>query len=180
MTVVTPINDGAAAGRFGAAEAAAIEENAMLYGLLALIVAAAFAGAAIYINVAEHPARLQLPIGPLLTQWKPSYGRGFTMQASLAVVGSLLGGLAWWRSGQALWLPGAAVLLANWPYTLLVIMPVNRRLNATDPARADEVTTRRDLIRWGRLHAVRSLLGVFATVLLLIATLLALPVGVGP
>ena len=141
----------------------------MLSGLLAIIVAALFTGAALYINIAEHPARLRLPVGPLLTQWKPSYARGFAMQASLAVVGSVLGGFAWWQTGQTAWLVGAAVLLANWPYTLLVIMPVNRRLTATDPARADEVTTRRDLIRWGHLHAVRSALGVLATALLLIA-----------
>lgn len=144
----------------------------MLFGLLATIVAALFTGAALYINLAEHPARLRLPIGPLLTQWKPSYARGFAMQASLAVVGSVLGGLAWWQTSQTMWLVGAAVLLANWPYTLLVIMPVNLRLTATDPSRADEGATRRDLIRWGHLHAVRSALGVLATTLLLIAALI--------
>ena len=140
----------------------------MIWGLLALVIAAAFAGAAIYINLAEHPARLGLPVGALLTQWKPSYTRGFAMQASLAVLGGISGALAWWESRDSLWLAGAIVLVANWPFTLLVIMPTNLRLMATAPVSAD-ATTRSLLERWGRLHAVRSVLGAIATLLFLMA-----------
>jgi hypothetical protein len=142
----------------------------MIWGLLALVTAAAFAGAAIYINVAEHPARLGLPVGPLLTQWKPSYARGFAMQASLAVLGGAFGALAGWTTGNGLWLAGAVVLVANWPLTLLAIMPTNLRLMATAPESAD-AATRSLLERWGRLHAVRSVLGAIATVLFLVAAL---------
>jgi hypothetical protein len=140
----------------------------MIWGLLALVIAAAFAGAAIYINLAEHPARLGLPVGALLTQWKPSYTRGFAMQASLAVLGGISGALAWWESRDSLWLAGAIVLVANWPFTLLVIMPTNLRLMATAPDLAD-AATRSLLERWGRLHAVRSVLGAIATLLFLMA-----------
>ena len=140
----------------------------MIWGLLALVIAAAFAGAAIYINLAEHPARLGLPVGALLTQWKPSYTRGFAMQASLAALGGISGALAWWASRDGLWLAGAIVLVANWPFTLLVIMPTNLRLMATAPDSAD-ATTRSLLERWGRLHAVRSVLGAIATLLFLMA-----------
>jgi hypothetical protein len=140
----------------------------MIWGLLALVIAAVFAGAASYINLAEHPARLGLPVGALLTQWKPSYTRGFAMQASLAVLGGISGALAWWESRDSLWLAGAIVLVANWPFTLLVIMPTNLRLMATAPDFAD-AATRSLLERWGRLHAVRSVLGAIATLLFLMA-----------
>jgi hypothetical protein len=63
----------------------------MLAGELALVVAALFSGAALYVGVAEQPARLNLDDAALLTEWKPAYKRGFAMQAPLALLGFVLG-----------------------------------------------------------------------------------------
>ena len=144
----------------------------MLTGQLALISAALFTGAAVYVNVSEQPARLKLDDRALLTEWKPSYKHGAAMQAPLALIGAALGFAAWWQAGDWRWLAGAIVILANWPYTLLVIKPVNDRLLAT--AAADAGAQVRSLIaQWGRLHAGRSAMGVLTTVLFLWASLRA-------
>jgi hypothetical protein len=139
-------------------------------GLLALMVAALFTGAAIYVNVAEQPARLMLDDHALLMEWKPSYKRGAAMQASLALVGFVLGIIAWWQSSHSGFLIGAAAIIAPWPWTLLVIKPVNDTLLATAPEQAGP-RSRTLLVRWGALHAVRSALGALASLAFLVACL---------
>jgi len=140
-----------------------------LAGLLAFFAASLFAGAALYISIAEHPARMKLEDdAAALAQWKPSYARGKAMQGALALIGSLLAFWAWWEGGDWLWLAGGVFLLINWPYTLLVIMPVNRRLEAIAPEEAG-TESRTLLARWGRLHAMRSLFGTAAALMMLLA-----------
>ncbi len=141
-----------------------------MFGEFALVVAALFTGAAIYINWAEQPARLGLDDQAMLEEWKPSYARGVQMQASLAVIGFILGTLEWMVTGRWIWLAGAVALVANWPFTIFVIMPVNKELEATPIERASAQT--RELVeKWGMLHGVRSALGTLATLIFLWASI---------
>jgi len=128
----------------------------MIITSLALATAAAFTGAAAYINWSEQPARLALDDASLLKEWKLSYANGLKMQASLAMVSGLLGLAAFFFEHHSMAAVGGVLMLANWPYTILAINPTNRRLGAM----ADGGVSPRPLIqRWGRLHAGRTLLG---------------------
>lgn len=140
----------------------------MILGHLALLVAAVFTGAALYINVVEQPARLRLAASAALGEWKPAYRRGTAMQASLAVAGFALGAAAFRETGNWQWLAGGVLLIANWPYTLIGIMPTNRRLLDTREDEAGE-DTRRLIANWGQLHMVRTGLGVVASLVFLSA-----------
>ncbi|HEX8586290.1 MAG TPA: DUF1772 domain-containing protein [Allosphingosinicella sp.] len=132
--------------------------------LAALVAATLFTGAALYISLVEHPARLGLEDRPLLAQWQPSYKRALPLQSGLAVVGGVAGLWAWFSLSEWQWLAGSITLLANWPFTLIVIMPVNKRLMAMEQREAG-LDSRNMLLRWGNLHNVRSGLGSLSMLL---------------
>ena len=140
----------------------------MFAGYLALVTAALFTGAAFYVSFAEQPARPGLNDHALLAQWKPAYKRGFAMQAPLAVTGFVLGIVAWRLTGGVMFLIGGALLLANWPWTIFGIMPTNKVLLATELEAASS-QSRALIVKWNRLHSVRTVLGCLAILAFLIA-----------
>ena len=123
---------------------------------LATVASGLFTGAAIYINLVEHPARMQAGTQLALTEFAPSYHRATRMQVSLAAIGFVSALQAWRSSADARWLVGGGGLVAVIPFTVLVILPTNKQL--LDPATARDLERAEQLLtRWGRLHAVRSL-----------------------
>lgn len=136
--------------------------------LLAFIAGTLFAGAALYINVAEHPARLRLDTRSAAQQWAPSYQRATWLQAPLALLSLIAGVIAWLQGAGVGWLIGALLVGAVVPFTFLAVMPTNNKL--LDPARnLDAPETRELLVRWGRLHAVRTVLSLAGVVVFAVA-----------
>jgi uncharacterized membrane protein len=125
-----------------------------------------FAGAAIYIDLAEQPARKQIDTAAALAEWRPSYMRA-VVQPLLAAVGSLSALAAWLMGASVWWLVGGVLLVAVIPYTLIVVFPTNNKLLDPDIDN-DPDLARRLLIRWGRLHTVRSAMSLAAVLVFML------------
>jgi Domain of unknown function (DUF1772) len=133
---------------------------------VAVLACALFTGAAIYITSVEHPARMQCGVEIAATEFAPSYRRATVMQATCAAVG-LASSVAAWLAGATLWWLVAGLLLGSViPFTLIAILPTNKRLLSPELDRRS-AEAERLLVRWGRLHAVRSVLSVLALLLFL-------------
>jgi len=125
-----------------------------------------FAGAAFYINLVEHPARRSLETSAAVIEWATSYKRATFMQAPLAVIGFIAGTAVWLLGAGFGWLVAAALIGAVVPVTFIVIMPTNLKLLAAnrDVGSAETLVL---LEKWGRLHAVRTILSLLAAPLML-------------
>ena len=131
----------------------------MLLEILATLAAGLFAGAAIYIDLAEQPAREQIDTAAALTEWRPSYKRAAVVQPLLAAVGFLSALAAWVMGASVWWLVGGLLLVAVIPYTLIVALPTNNKL--LDPTiDKNPDLARQLLIRWGKVHTVRSIMSL--------------------
>jgi hypothetical protein len=139
-----------------------------LLGVLAVGCCGLFAGAAAYVNIVEHPARMSCGVDVALREWAPSYQRASVMQASLAVLGGVASALAWVFVGGLGYLAGAVLLLAVVPFTLLVVFPTNKRLHDLH-AKGQIGDAGMLLRRWNALHAVRTALSLVALVFMLFA-----------
>ena len=137
----------------------------MITGLLALAFAAAFAGAAFYVNWVEQPARLKLDDEALLSEWAPSDSRGVALLAAFALVSALAGFLAYFESQDVRWVFGALIVIAAWPYAFFVMSPLNNQILSLT---GKDVAAARALIRqWGLIESGFAAIGVAAVVVFL-------------
>ena len=135
--------------------------------IVSALCAGIFAGAALYITAVEHPARLSCGTELALKEFAPSYHRATMMQVPLALTGCASGLLSAWLLGDAWVALGAILLGAVVPFTLVVILPTNKQL--VDPGLEPHGQRARVLlVRWGRLHAVRTLASIAAFLIFLV------------
>ena len=139
----------------------------MIAEILATLAAAVFFGAAVYVNLVEQPARLSLGAQLAVAEWRPSYKRGTRLQAPMALIGSLSALGAWLSNHDRGWMLGGILFILVIPFTLIAIFPTNQRLESQDlDISSDEA--KHLLRRWGRLHAVRSVLSGVALLIFLL------------
>src|SRR5262245_1987135 len=119
-----------------------------VFQFAAILCAALFAGAALYINLVEHPARMRCGSGLAATVFEPSYKRATVMQVPLAVVATISAIVCWWFLRSVLWITGAVLIFAVMPFTLIVIMPTNKQLLAPGLLH-DSAEAHRLLKHWG-------------------------------
>src|SRR4030095_11506526 len=127
-------------------------EVPVVFLIVGTLAAGLFAGAAIYISAVEHPARVSCGTDLAVREFAPSYKRGAIMQASLALVGCVTGFIGGWQLNDRASILSALILGAVVPFTLIFILPTNKRLldRALDPHGAEASHL---LDRWGRLDS---------------------------
>ncbi len=142
--------------------------------LVAVLACGLFAGAAVYVNLVEHPARMECGVELAATEFPPSYRRGTIMQVTLAAV-CLVSSIAAWLGGARVWWVIAGILEGSViPFTLIVILPTNKQLLHPTLDRGSPQTERL-LARWAALHAVRSVLSTLALLLFLYLAIFTKP-----
>ena len=130
----------------------------MLLETFSTLFAGLFAGAAIYINVVEHPARIECGTALAVPEFGSSYPRGAAFLGLLLLRGLSCAVADWVVRSGVWWLVGAGLLLILFPYTLILVLPINKKLLDSSIEKSSDAASEL-LARWGRLHMVRSLLG---------------------
>ncbi len=137
----------------------------MFSGLIALAFAAAFAGAAVYVNFVEQPARLALDDQALLSEWGPSDRRGVALLAAFALASAVAGFVAWFESQDVRWVFGALIVISTWPYAFFIMAPLNNQILSLH---GGDVAAARALVRqWGLVESGFAAIGVAAVAMFL-------------
>ena len=85
------------------------------FQFVAILTATLFSGAAIYVNLMEHPARMECGTEFAISVFGPSYRRAAVMQTILAIAATIAGIGAWFIDARVGWLVGALLIFSVVP-----------------------------------------------------------------
>ncbi len=95
---------------------------------VAVLTCGLFAGAAVYVSLVEHPARMECGVEIATAEFPPSYRRGTIMQVTLAAACPLSSFAAWLAGATFWWVVAGVLQVLVIPFTLIVILPTNKQL----------------------------------------------------
>lgn len=126
-----------------------------------------FAGCALYINAAGHPATLKVDVINRRKVWMDGFHRAKKFQGIMAGLGALAGATVYYLDEESdnrlLWLVGAGVFISVWPWTLIVMIPdINKNLQDDVLETAGETWVKNHMDRWNKQHAVRTVMSSVA------------------
>jgi uncharacterized membrane protein len=127
----------------------------------AVLVAGVITGGAWAYTLEIHPALTEAPARSSLDVFTHMFNHANRIQPLLGGVVAVVTLVVSWMTGNWYWFLAALVIQAIGPYTIFVLMPLNRRLMAED-ADPTSSTILADLKRWGGLHLVRTLVNTAA------------------
>lgn len=114
-------------------------------------------GVALTATVIIHPILVTVKKTIAITVFKPFFDKTHVLVLILSIFITILALVYSIFTGNLWWVGVSLFLHLNGPYTLLFMMPINKRLMDTnvDP-RSEKISE--DLKKWGRMHLVRTIL----------------------
>uniref|UniRef100_A0A914EFW4 DUF1772-domain-containing protein n=1 Tax=Acrobeloides nanus TaxID=290746 RepID=A0A914EFW4_9BILA len=131
----------------------------MLAGQLAIVEASLFTGVSLCISLEQlqHLRNRNIDDKNLLSAFQGTF-RSAKIQPLLAVTGTALGAYQYTKSKEIFWAVGTGLFFLIIPYTLTFFVGINKELMAASPETAG-AETRKKIVKWGKLHSVRTILG---------------------
>jgi len=138
-----------------------------VFELLAALASGLFTGGALFMHFVEHPARMELGPAMAVPSFAAMYKRAAKMQPLLAFLSFFGGAAAWFGGANAWWLIGGIIMGSLFPYTIVMMLPLNKEL--TDPGLDKNSPRTLELLdRWGNLHKYRAFTALVAFVVFLL------------
>jgi len=117
-------------------------------------------GVALTASIVVHPILLLVKKQTAIEVFKPFFDKTHIIVLWLSITISLLALAISFFTGNWWWFGISLGMHLNGPFTIFFMMPLNNRL-MSDEVDSNSEETANDLIKWGSLHAVRTVLNGF-------------------